>query len=180
MLYLAKTKFEALLKSRGLNIAKLAKQCGVSRQSIYNMLGGETVFNTTFDKMLSFLTVSYKDLTEEMDEATVILRSFPDKIKKIALSLENFCAKNSADLILFGSRAAGKKGVRHDFDFAVYFHKKTNDEGLKKIKRSLTDKAFPYRVDIVDLNSAPEWFTSSIKDDIVYLRKQCRYPTPFS
>jgi AcrR family transcriptional regulator len=172
MLFLDKTKLNALLKSNGLNIAKLAKHCGVSRQSIYNMFGKETVFNTTFERLVAYLNIHYSTITEETELASFIAKSFPDKIKLAALKLSAFAVKNSADLILFGSRAAGKKGLRHDFDFAVNFHKKANDKGLKLLRQSIIDSVFPYRIDVVSLNSAPEWFKASIKDDIVYLRKE--------
>ncbi|MBI2092916.1 MAG: nucleotidyltransferase domain-containing protein [Deltaproteobacteria bacterium] len=172
MLYLDKAKLNVFLKSNGLNIARLAKRCGVSRQSIYNMLGGETVFNTIFERIVTYLNIHYSMITEEMKHADFITESFPDKIKLAALKLSAFAEKNSADLILFGSRAAGKKGIRHDFDFAINFHKKANDKGLKLLRQSIMDGVFPYRIDVVNLNSAPEWFKASIKGDIVYLRKE--------
>lgn len=172
MLFVDKRKLEALLRSRGLNVTSLAKLCNVSRQSIYNMFDGSSVFNTTFEKILARLGIDYHEITTKGDRADFIIRSFPDKVKKAALSLNKFASTHHADLILFGSRAAGKTGIRADWDFGLNFHKKINNAKLAALKRSLVEKTFPYRIDIVNLNAAPEWFKSSIEDNLIYLRKE--------
>ncbi len=172
MLYLSKTRLEALLKAKGLNISKLTKLIGASRQSIYNMFGKDTVFNSTFEKMIVKLGLDYHEITEERDSRSIILEDFPDKIKKITVRLLEFAEASHADLVLFGSRAAGKTGVAHDFDFAFYFHKKADDKGLRTLKRDLSEASFPYRIDAVNLNSAPDWFKRSIENDMIYLRKE--------
>lgn len=172
MLHLDKKKLETKLKARGVNLARLAKLCNVSRQSIYNMFEKNSVFNTTFEKILSFTGIDYLEITTGGRRKDYIIRNFPDQIKKIALSLCKYAAEHHADMILFGSRAAGKKGIRADWDFAIYFHRKMDNACLARLSRTLTEKAFPYRIDIVNLNAAPDWFKSSIEDNIIYLRKE--------
>lgn len=172
MLFLNRKKFEELLKRRGLNISTISKLSNVSRQSIYSMFDKETVFNTAFEKLLAQLDVSYQDITEDIDKKTAILKNFPDKIKKIILKLLVWAEENHADLIIFGSRARGKIGITHDFDLGLFFHKKTSDKNFRLKRQALADEAFPYRVDIINLNGAPKWFSESIKDDMIYLRRE--------
>jgi len=174
MLCLDKNKLEALLKAKGMNMSILAKACGVSRQSIYNMLGRTSVFNTSFEKLLGFLQVGYEQITADVSAENVVAKDFPPKIAKVALELFRFAEVNEADLVLFGSRAGGKKGIQADWDFAVYFHKKAEDTKLRLLKQRLIDDAFPYRIDIINLNLAPEWFKTSISGQMVYLRKEER------
>ncbi len=136
------------------------------------MFDKSSVFSSSFEKILAQLDIDYKTITEDRDSIRIILSSFPDKIKKIVIELVKFTNDNSADLILFGSRAAGKTGVRHDWDFAVNFHKTVQDKKLRLLKQKLQDQSFPYRVDLVNLNIAPTWFKDSIDEDKIYLRKE--------
>lgn len=172
MLYLSKKKLEEVLAKRGSSASMLAKECGISRQSIYNMFGKTSVFNTSFEKILKYLNVNLEEITEQRDRVSFLVQKFPNKINKIILELTEFASKNSADLILFGSRASGKMGITSDWDFALYFKRANKDKELKKIKQAIVEEAFPYRVDIVNLNNAPEWFLSSISNNIIYLRKE--------
>lgn len=172
MLFLDRKKFEGLLKRRGLNISAISRLSNVSRQSIYSMFGKEPVFNTAFEKILAQLDVPYQEITEDIDKKTVILKHFPDKIKKVVLKLSDWAEKNHADIILFGSRSRGKTGITHDFDLGIFFHKKVDNKGFRLKRQELADEAFPYRVDIINLNGAPQWFSESIKDDMIYLRRE--------
>jgi transcriptional regulator with XRE-family HTH domain len=118
MLCLGEDKLNTLLASRGMTLSGLARDCGVSRQSIYDMLGKKSVFNSTFVKILSHLGVDYEQLTETHDVA--LLRTMPVRIQKAVMRLISFCEAHQAGLLLFGSRARGKTGIGADWDFGVY------------------------------------------------------------
>lgn len=172
MLYLEKKKLEKVLKARGLNMSQLSKLCGVSRQSIYNMFGKTSVFNTVFEKILVHLAVDHNKITVGQSREGLIIKTFPDKIAKTAAKLSAFAGQTHADLLLFGSRAKGKRGFRTDWDFAVRFHKSNEDKKLKLLKQQCIEESFPFRIDIINLNLAPAWFKDSISDDCIYLRKE--------
>jgi hypothetical protein len=167
MLYLDEDKLSHLLVGRGLTFSQLAKQCGISRQSIYDMLGKKPVFNSSFVKILEQLGVSYDQVTQSRDDA--ILHAMPIRIQKAVMALIQFCDVHRAGLILFGSRARGKSGVQADWDFGIYAMKPFEPRSLSTLKLKLMDDVFPNRIDIVNLNNAPHWFLESIVDDHIQI-----------
>ena len=169
MLYLSKKGLQEALSKRGIRLSQLAKECGVSRQSLYSMFSKRPVFNTSFTKILHFLGGDYRDLTYERSERSEIMKDAPSRVQRVVLELVRFCEANEAALILFGSRSAGKKGVKADWDFGIFFEGKVKDQSLPHLKQQLADKAFPYRIDIVCLNQAPDWFLTSIQDNALLL-----------
>ena len=164
MLYLNSEKLEQILREKKLSLSSLAKGAGVSRQSLYSMFSKNSVFNSTFCKILGYLKVDYQVLTYEMTPSHQIMSKAPTPIKKISLQLIEFCKRYHANLILFGSRAEGKTGVQVDWDFGIFFLKSVHDREFKLLKVRLTDAAFPYRIDIVNLNEAPAWFLESLQN----------------
>lgn len=170
MLILEREKLKTVIKRNGLSLNQLAAKCGVSRQSIYNMLNGKSVFNTTFEKILDCLDVNFEEITVSKDERAVLaMKKAPAKIQRIALALSLFAKGNKASLFLFGSRARGCERTRADWDFGVSLPEKGMCREFVILKQKLVDEAFPYRVDIVDVSSAPDWFIQSIVDDVIPL-----------
>lgn len=165
MAVLSREKLSQRLAERQLNIARLAKDCGISRQSLYAMFRGESIYNTPFTKLIRYLQVEPGDITEQESSAERLLKSAPLKIKKVVCDLQDFCRKHGASLLLFGSQVAGSAKPSSDWDFAVYFLKRTHVPALLKLKHRLAEQAFPYRLDIVNLNQAPSWFLESIRDE---------------
>lgn len=172
MLYLGEDKLNAWLSSRGMTLSQLARDCGVSRQSIYDMFGKKPVFNSTFVKILSHLGVDYDQLTETHDD--VLLRTMPVRIQKAVIRLIQFCDSHLAGLILFGSRVRGKGGIGPDWDFGVYSQRPVDPRALSVLKQKLMDEVFPNRIDIVNLNVAPSWFLESIAED--YIQVHGKHP----
>lgn len=62
---LSRTKLKAALQRQGLNLAKLAKTIGSSRQSLYAMLKGASIYNRPFEKIVHKLGVDPDALCEE-------------------------------------------------------------------------------------------------------------------
>lgn len=172
MLYLDEEKLNAVLLARGMTISQLAQQCGISRQSVYDMLSKKPVFNSTFVKILSQLGVGHDQITQSRDNA--LLRTMPMRVQKAVMSLIQFCDAHNAGLILFGSRARGKSGISPDWDFGVYSQKLFDQRTFSVLKQKLMDEAFPNRIDIVNLNVAPSWFLESIVGDHIQIHG--KYP----
>ena len=199
MLFLNKEALNSLLDQKGLSLSALARQSGISRQSLYNMFDDDTVFNVPFERILKALNVNYQTITYEKTLAEKLLEDAPSPIQKVLFSLIDFCQQHKASLALFGSRARGKKGVRVDWDFGIHFsppkaparprsqiRKAGGDQplagagmtdctttencrALNVLKGLLKEEAFPYRVDIVNLNQAPNWFRKTVDKEYVLL-----------
>lgn len=162
MLYLSKEKLRAVAVRRGLSVAETARMAGISRQSLYNMFRETPVFNSSFAKLLRALAVSYQELTDDRANADRLMAGAPAPVQRVALRLTEFCRRHRAVLLLIGSRVRGKTGPQVDWDFAVWFRGTGRDRALRICKQALRDAAFPYRVDIVNLNQAPAWFRDSV------------------
>lgn len=160
-------KFEALLKSRGMGISDFASSCGISRQSLYNMFKGRSIFSTTFEKVLLALNVDFDQIISRAPALLDIFARAPASIQRTAATLHEFAANNEADLFLIGSRAKGKEGVRADWDFGVFFSGSSNRRNFVKLKERMEDISFPHRAHIVNLGEAPEWFLSSVSKDAI-------------
>ncbi|MBI4197331.1 MAG: nucleotidyltransferase domain-containing protein [Deltaproteobacteria bacterium] len=165
MQILSRPRLQKLLGERRLTLSKMARECAISRQSLYKMLAGMPIYNTPFLKLIQFLRVEPEEVTEESSVETLFLRMAPLKIQKTALELIQFCKKHQATLLLFGSQARGTKGIGSDWDFGVYFHKKDANRDLRRLKQNLQDRAFPYRIDVVNLGQAPSWFLEGVRKD---------------
>lgn len=169
VLYLDKTRLEAILTMRGLTINKLAELCSISRQSIYNMFDSSTVFNSTFEKIRKLLNCDYRAITSDKSLAFEVLKTAPDKIKVSSYKLFEFAKNNHADLLLFSSNNTGKYGKRPEWDFAVYFQKKEQDKELKILGQKLNDDVVPYSINLININGAPIWLKQIIKNQYIRL-----------
>ncbi len=70
----------------------------------------------------------------------------------------------NAEIFIYGSRTQGKAREYSDVDIAL----KGNIpfDSLLNVKTLFENSVFPYKVDIVDLNSLDEGFLNIIKDDL--------------
>lgn len=167
MIAIDRQRFEAMLKRRGMSISVFADRCGISRQSLYNMFQGKSIFSTTFEKVLKALGVDFEEIVARPRKLEGILERAPAAVQKAVLSLEEFATEKNADLFLIGSRARGKRGVRADWDFGIFFPSSFERREFVKLKQRVEDTSFPHRVDVVNLGEAPEWFLSSASKDAV-------------
>ena len=167
MVSIDRHRLEEQLRRRGENLSAFARRCGISRQSLYLLFEGKSVFSVPFEKILRELGADFRDLIAEMPDLAVILGDAPESVRRAALELEAYAEKQGADLFLIGSRARGAKGVRSDWDFAVFFPDRKARNDLAALKLRLADVAFPHRVEVVDLTVAPSWFLRSVAIDAV-------------
>lgn len=166
---LDREKLTDLLGKRRLNLRLLAQKAGISRQSLYSLLKGGTIYNQPFLKLVTWLNLDPEAITSRDDPVRCLTRSAPERIQKVMLRLEEFVRNHDASLCLFGSRARGRKETGLDWDFGIYFHNKNQDGELRKLKRALEERAFPYQIDVVNLNGAPPWFLQGILGEALVL-----------
>ena len=69
-----------------------------------------------------------------------------------------------AEIFIYGSRTQGKAREYSDVDIALKGD--ISFEGLLTVRALFEDSTFPYKVDVVDLNSLDEKFFAVIKDDL--------------
>jgi len=169
MLSVDRNKLNKLLKKRGISLSQFAKDCGISRQSLYNMFRGKSVLSAPMEKLLLYLHVDPEDVTIRSVKTENVFQDAPSQIKNVFQMLENYAKKHNAGLFLIGSRARGKKGIRSDWDFALYFPSGKKPADFAVVKFKAEDAAFPYRIDVVNLNDAPEWFFESVEKDAILL-----------
>ena len=169
MLFLDKFKLETILSRRGISINRLAEQCGISRQSIYNMYEESSVFNTSFEKIREFLDVDYRAVTSDSTVAHEIMKKAPDRIKMAAYLLSNFSQETTSDLLLFSSSGKNKYGRNFDWNFAISFKKNKFDDKLQKIRQDLIERTSPYNLEIINLNRAPLWLKLIVKNSYIRL-----------
>lgn len=172
MRFLNKNKLLSILDQKNLSLNQLAFQSGTSRQSLYNMFAGDSIYNSPFEKILNYLKVDPETITDRNSLAENILKQAPFLIQKTVLKLEKFCINHNASLILFGSQVS-KPRPGSDWDFGIYFLEKRCDREFILFKENLKENAFPYRVDVVSLNLAPTWFLESIRHEHFVLTGQC-------
>ncbi len=72
----------------------------------------------------------------------------------------------NAKFYIFGSRAKGKYREYSDIDIAIDFPDMLLEQKIK-LQSDFENSAFPYEVDIIDLNTIQKDFKDIIKDDLV-------------
>lgn len=85
-------------------------------------------------------------------------------IKTIAL------IDSEIQIYIYGSRVQGKAQEYSDIDIALKAKNNIPIDKILKIKALFQDSTFPYKVDIIDLNSIEEYFYNIIKDDMVKIK----------
>ena len=83
-------------------------------------------------------------------------------------TLKRHIKNPDAKFYIFGSRAKGKYREYSDVDIAIDCPDMTDEEKWK-LQSDFENSTFPYKVDIVDLNTVKEYFKNLIKDDLVEL-----------
>ena len=71
------------------------------------------------------------------------------------------------EIYIFGSRVQGVAKKYSDVDIALKSSEKIEFSDILRIKSLFEDSTFPYKVDIVDLDSIKPEFLSIIEKDIV-------------
>lgn len=89
-------------------------------------------------------------------------QSFIDELKGMVV---DFFKDKPVKVYLFGSRARKDARPTSDVDIAVEAIKKIDSSLLSQLKDILEESHIPYRVDVVDFNSANKTMQKSIKNE---------------
>ncbi|HIP11183.1 MAG TPA: hypothetical protein EYG73_00555, partial [Arcobacter sp.] len=68
---------------------------------------------------------------------------------------------------VFGSRVKNQVKYNSDLDLAIEYPNKLDIKLLRKIKRELEESKLPFKVDVLDLNTATEEFKALIEKDMI-------------
>lgn len=169
---LRREKLQKVLLDKHLKLTAFAKEAGISRQSLYNMFEGTSVLRAPFQKILDYLQLPIEAVLEREEGSNAHFKTMPLRIRQTALELAQFAKEKKAAVVLFGSRAREKKGgCQSDWDFGVFFHhpNKKQENQLRLLKQKCIEVAFPYRIDIVILNRAPDWFLETVAENYICL-----------
>lgn len=74
---------------------------------------------------------------------------------------------SNVEIFIFGSRTQGKALEYSDIDIALRCDSEIDINKILQLKSKFSNSTFPYKVDIVDLNSVDEKFLEIIKNDLV-------------
>ena len=73
----------------------------------------------------------------------------------------------NVEIYVFGSRTQDAATEYSDVDLALKTSNVIELDIILKLKSLFRDSSFPYKVDIIDLNSIDDKFFSIIKDDLI-------------
>ena len=76
----------------------------------------------------------------------------------------------TARVSVFGSRATGTKKKFSDLDLLIHTKTKLSLRNFRRLKEAFTDSSLPFRVDIVDANTASEEFLKEIETDAIVIQ----------
>lgn len=156
-------KLKSALESRGLNsFTELANISGIHRNTLYPYLRGEkSIYSPTILQISNFLKIDPIEFCDSSDKSII------PEIKSIAENLISQFSNQypSLAIVLFGSRAKGNAKKYSDFDLGVTNGRKDitykDFLSMKEHISNLADDLI-YKVDLVNLDSAPEWFLSNL------------------
>jgi hypothetical protein len=133
------------------------------------MMEGKSIFSKPFEKMMAELDVDFEHLMKAKPSVERIFADAPRTIQRAALQIQEYAREHKADLFLIGSRARGRKGIRSDWDFAIFYSDAKKHPELALVKQKCMDIAFPHRFGITNITTAPIWFLKSIEKDALRL-----------
>ncbi len=91
--------------------------------------------------------------------------------KYIDFIIETISAIDSEiQVYIYGSRTQNNAQNYSDVDIALKSKKSISVEKILRIKTLFQESTFPYKVDIIDLNSIEEYFYNIIKSDLVKIK----------
>ena len=158
-------KLSEAIKAKGYrSFSEVAKKIGVHRNTLSNLITGQSVFPKSLTMLFEFLDLDgrqYISLTQEgftVDSIAFLVDAL--------LGVHPRCC-----IVLFGSRARGDNKKFSDFDLGIYSSQKlTHKEYLKLIEvKEEVCEDFPATVQVVNLNRADSGFLEQISQDIRFL-----------
>jgi predicted nucleotidyltransferase len=162
---------EAARKRGYRGLSEVLRKLGLHRNTLNRYLAGAPILPDSVSKLFIELDVPLENaiVRKDLDSSEPI----PDTILALAERLSRLPA-NGCSVFLFGSRARGTAKRLSDFDLGVFAK-----EGLewKNYLRLVAEKeefeeGSPFKVDVVNLNSADSGFLKNIRADLRLLAGQ--------
>lgn len=163
MYYLDKSKLKIALAGQGYkNISDFAQKTGVSRQTITHLLSGKkSVFTRGMELLVEALSVDPFELVTERCATEAVTQNISNVVTLLEKKFPD-CA-----VVLIGSRAQGQAKKYSDWDLGITCGPaRLQTPEYLKIKsfvQDLTEEGID-DVDVVNLDQAPLWFLSGIKN----------------
>jgi predicted nucleotidyltransferase len=97
--------------------------------------------------------------------------TIPAMPQKITAAISLLCEKlgRNTEIYLFGSRASGNAQSGSDWDIAIDAKQPVFWTKFANARLDAQDKAWPYKLDIIDLNRASGSILQSIKTNMIKL-----------
>lgn len=151
------------------SLADFASKAKIHRNTLQNLLGGQSVFSRAFEAVSKALRMDPLDLISPQSDFRSKAREI-DEIRPIVAGL----VRTHRDLavVLIGSRAAQKAKRYSDWDLGIvrYPHPLSGLEYLRlKNRVEEMSENLVRSVDLVNLNQAPSWFLEGLVDRMVFL-----------
>lgn len=103
-----------------------------------------------------------------MKEEDISQLTLPEKVKEVIRYIRK-SLDDAGEVIFFGSRARGdNKGFR-DFDLAISLKRFLSWKEFALLKNDAEELAWPYKVDLVDLNRVPDGFRDTVENEGIIL-----------
>ena len=99
----------------------------------------------------------------------ITLPELPDRVKEALRYLEENLDR-SGKVILFGSKARGEYKDFKDFDLALLQKRPLSWREFALLKNEVEELAWPYKVDLIDLNRAPVKFREIVENEGIVLQ----------
>lgn len=107
-----------------------------------------------------------EELYSEQSEYIVL----PERIREIVKFIKEHL-DGSVRVILFGSRARGENKGFRDFDLAILQKKPISWREFALLKNEVEELAWPYKVDLIDIDRAPVGFKEIIESEGIVLNE---------
>ncbi len=154
------------------SLADFASKAGIHRNTVQNLLKGQSIFSRAFEAVSKALRMDPLDLVSPQSDfpskTTVI-----DEIRSIVAALVR--KDRELAVVLIGSRAAQntKKAKRYsDWDLGIVRYPRPLS-GLEylRLKNQVEEMSenLVRSVDLVNLNQAPAWFLEGLSGGVVFL-----------
>lgn len=167
---LDKDKFKRRLFELGyVSLSAFAKKTSIHRNTILNYLAGKGIFSATFYQLADAIDADPLELITATSKTEAKIA----KIDEIRLVVAKIIKSDSKiAVILLGSRAKKKAKDYSDWDLGIMRGEKplTSFEYLK-IKGVVEEASedIVRNIDVINLDSAPEWFLKEIDYEPIFL-----------
>ncbi len=163
-------KLHALMKTKGLhNLSQLANATGLHRNTLHRIFKGESPFTHAVETLSQHLQIDPLSLLSSILPGSNKIKD----IEKLGPIIQSLAAANKEIAIfLLGSRTTQKAKPYSDWDIGICAYPHPINGKLFLKYKNLTEELaenLPYKIDLINLNAAPDWFLESIQNNFMFL-----------